>query len=650
MKDSTSTLSEKTILAFLLILGAAFRFYDFGNIPFTHDEFSALFRTGYSSFNELIEKGVLVDFHPAGIQVFLHYYITLFGEQEWIVKLPFTLMGVSSIYLVYKIGKEWFNSKTGLLAAAFISSTQYFIFYSQIARPYIAGLFFGLLALLYWKRFLFNGKTASFKAFVLWIVFAALCAYIHYYLLLSLIILSIIGLFIVPKSRRPLYALSGIGIFILYLPHLNLFLKQLSKGGVESWLGKPDPDFLKDFGYYLFEYSTGFILIIASLILVGLISCFSKVKIGKLWWVSFLFFSISFATGYYYSVHVNAILQFSGLIFSVPLLLLALFYLMSHKNWIFYPALFSLLLFGSYGLIFQRNHYSILYESPYREITKKAMEAMIDSKVKPLIILDNRKDVLSYYCKGWKKNSDFIFLTDNTTSTEEFDEIFKNSDATHLALGLFVSSPSELLPIAQHYFPFIEERESYYHGEYYLLSKKGTSSINITEYETSLSFNAPIEPNYWSEIVNKSIFTDTVSGEKYTLYNDDSPNPISLLIPHLDQFPHYSNEFIDLRAEIEWDESSENTHLAIAIYQGTEIINWETSPLHAFGETHENKHWVFHSFPLNAVDWNQKDLSLKAFIYNPDKLAYKLYQFKAKIRKGNPKLYGLYKPLIEMEF
>ena len=56
------------------------RFYDFFEIPMTYDGFSALFRTRYETFYDLIEKGIKPDAHPAGIQVFEYFLVKLVGE------------------------------------------------------------------------------------------------------------------------------------------------------------------------------------------------------------------------------------------------------------------------------------------------------------------------------------------------------------------------------------------------------------------------------------------------------------------------------------------------------------------------------------------------------------------------------------------
>ena len=145
-------ISNRAILLLIIFVAAIVRFYRFTDIPFMHDEFSAVFRTNFLSFQELIEKGVKPDGHPAGIQVFLFYWIKIFGSTEWVVKLPFTVMGIFAILLVYLVAKKWYNETVGLISAAFIASIQYTVMYSQIARPYISGLFFSLLMVHYWSR------------------------------------------------------------------------------------------------------------------------------------------------------------------------------------------------------------------------------------------------------------------------------------------------------------------------------------------------------------------------------------------------------------------------------------------------------------------------------------------------------------------
>lgn len=83
-----STLKENNIIIAILGIAVFLRFYGFFNLQYTFDELSALNRLEFDSFIEVIKKGVMIDAHPALIQVFLFYYTKLFGTAEWIVKLP----------------------------------------------------------------------------------------------------------------------------------------------------------------------------------------------------------------------------------------------------------------------------------------------------------------------------------------------------------------------------------------------------------------------------------------------------------------------------------------------------------------------------------------------------------------------------------
>jgi 4-amino-4-deoxy-L-arabinose transferase-like glycosyltransferase len=128
---------KKHFPVILLMLAATFlRLWSFADLPFMYDEFSALLRTHYNSLSELIRVGVMEnDSHPAGVQVFLYYWVKMTGFNEFWVKLPFAVMGISSVFLIYLIGKLWFNETTAIIAACWVSVMQFFVFYSQLARP-----------------------------------------------------------------------------------------------------------------------------------------------------------------------------------------------------------------------------------------------------------------------------------------------------------------------------------------------------------------------------------------------------------------------------------------------------------------------------------------------------------------------------------
>jgi len=184
-------LDNRLVLILIMLVAVALRFYNLFEIPLTHDEFSAIFRTRFSSFLELIQQGVVKDGHPAGVQVFLYYWVKVFGEVDWIIKIPFLLCGVVSVFLVYKIGSLWFNETTGLLSAAVICSTQFTVMYSQIARPYSSGLFLSLAMVYLWSFLMLNPENKFNRNLIAFIALATLCTYNHYFSLLFAFIVGV---------------------------------------------------------------------------------------------------------------------------------------------------------------------------------------------------------------------------------------------------------------------------------------------------------------------------------------------------------------------------------------------------------------------------------------------------------------------------
>jgi len=247
-------LYEYILLAIIIVVGIVLRLWDYQNISFMHDELSALGRLRFDNFSDLINKGVLPDGHPAGVQVFLYYWTALVGTTELLVKLPFILSGIFSIWLSYLIGKLWFDGTTGLLTAVYISSLQFFVMYSQIARPYVSGMFITLLMVYVWSLYFFKNRKPLYL--ILYALFGAMAAYNHHFSLLFTFIVGVSGLFLVKKKDILLYSLSGIAIFILYIPHLSIFFTQLGYGGIGGWLSKPTPLFFYNFLNWIFHFST----------------------------------------------------------------------------------------------------------------------------------------------------------------------------------------------------------------------------------------------------------------------------------------------------------------------------------------------------------------------------------------------------------
>ncbi|HEY9677488.1 MAG TPA: glycosyltransferase family 39 protein [Drouetiella sp.] len=93
--------------------------------------------------------------------------VTMFGEQEWAVRLPSVLFGVATVPIMYiltrTIAPRWISLSTALLTAV----NYQLIFFSQNARGYTGHLFFTLAATLFLVRGLKKDK------FVHWCLYCA---------------------------------------------------------------------------------------------------------------------------------------------------------------------------------------------------------------------------------------------------------------------------------------------------------------------------------------------------------------------------------------------------------------------------------------------------------------------------------------------
>ncbi len=307
----------------ILFVALALRLTGLG-FSYSNDELSALVRLRFDSFSELVDKGFYVDGHPGGIQVFLYYWVKLFGMGEWAVRLPFAVGGVLAVYFAIRVFARWFGQTAGLLTGAFLAFLEFPLLYSQIARPYGAGLLFSMMMVWYWTRLLDNEKPKTGLA-VAYALSSAACMYTHYFSFLFALIVGITGLFCLNRKILPYYLGAGLAAALLFTPHIYITLNHLSIGGVGLWLAKPEKGWLLTHIWYILNESW-FIVITSGVILISSIIFAGKsLRLTRFHLFSFLFFLIPFLTGYFYSREVNPVLQHSVLIFSFPFLIALIF-------------------------------------------------------------------------------------------------------------------------------------------------------------------------------------------------------------------------------------------------------------------------------------------------------------------------------------
>lgn len=634
-------LTNKLLLLFIVVVAIGLRFYNFFEIPFTHDEFSAIFRTQFHSFSELIEKGVRVDGHPAGIQVFLYYWIKIFGISEWVVKLPFILFGIFSVVLIFLIAKIWFNETVGLISAAFISTIQFTVIQSQIARPYSSGLFFTLLMVYFWSLLMKSPQKGFVKNSILFILSSALCAYNHHFSLLFAAIVWLSGLLIVNKQFLVKYLFSGIGIFILYIPHLQIFFHQLSLGGVGGWLAKPHNDYIINYISYIFNFSTFIFLLVAAIVLWG----FYRLRLKELSFKNYLLFSVwfflPFLIGFFYSKYVNAVLQYSVLIFSTPYLLFILFgHLKEQKVFVNYIIVFSILAINIYSLIAERQHYTLFYRSPYLEILNehKAVRFNTDSVFS---VIDSHRKITGNLISRYDIDTNFTWF-DTFSNEKEFASFLNEQSKSYkyFYFGCLSHNEPVNFQIAQKYFPNLLWQKNYQAGCSFLFSKEPKQETGIIDV---LTFDSPASSS-WKNI-NENMISDSVSfsgNNSYLIDNSVEWGPTYSGV--LNNIIDNNYNMIDISVNVLAEGEVNDFLLSTSIESHGQNIHWRSSSYKTFQSVKsDGSKWVtiFSTIKLSDMYLNYKDLEIKIFIWNNNKQRFYIDDFKIKLRDGNPVVYGL---------
>ncbi len=627
-------LSNKIILAFILVAGTLLRFYRYAEIPFAHDEFSALFRTQFSSFSELIQYGVMPDGHPAGIQVFLYYWVQLVGMNEWAIKLPFTLAGIASIWLTFKIGKAWFNETTGLLASTLIAGLQYPIMYSITARPYISGMYFGLMMVYCFTRLV---KETSNRPIIHWIgfvLFGALCAYNHHFSLLFAGLVVVFGTLLVPKHLRLKYLLASLGMAVLYIPHLSIFFHQLSGGGVEGWLAKPTQEFFKNFVQYLFHGSFTLILIVGALVGLG-IATSGKPKWQWKKWTFFLAISILPALiGYIYSIRVNSVLQYSVLIFGFPFALIALFGVLKQQKPMFNLIMVAIILFFSItSLTGARKHYQLVTTPHYKHILTDMDSAKVYGDV--LYLVDSHRKISAYYKNKFEHNTPFYWLDEFKSELElrEFLEIRK--DSFHAVyVGAWSNTNPNFIPVIQEFYPNKKWQNNYVGGCTQLFSNYNYRSEYVITH-----FPKSDDRSGWS-VPNKSMVSEAYAPSRRYCTLDSLSEWSPSFSRKLDSMYLGDNSFIDISVQVKLDNQSR--YSLVAVIEGEEgNIHWSEMDFgRLVNRDSLDYQWVHHSIKLSDINWQNKNAEFKTFVWNKDKDSLEFKDFTVRRRIGNPYQYG----------
>lgn len=629
-------ISDKGLILMLLIIGSVLRFYHAFEIPFTHDEISALNRLKFDTFSELIHGGVRVDGHPALVQVFLYYWTSIVGMSELWVKLPFLILGIGSIGLTYRIGKFWFNSSAGLFAAAFVASLQYPIMYSQIARPYVSGLFFSLLLVYFWTQFLFT-QSPSKRTQIGMVIAAILCSYNHYFSLLFTGIVGLTGLFFLSHKNRKTYLISMGLVLLFFLPHIEIFLYQFSGKGLD-WLGIPTPYYFIEHLQYIFHFHWIVYLLPLSIWIYGM---FKRKNIfhSKFQLIAIIWFMLPITIGIGYSIWVKPVVQHSMLIFSFPFLLLFITsFLPEIKAKAKTVGLICVLSITILTLINQRKHYVVFYHQPFEE-TFNISQWIKDKHANTTFILNDDPKFHDFYFEA--SNIEYLSVFDKIPPANAFVRKLQSLPSDYVLLS---NLPLHLQKVAQEVYPY----------PYYRRNGLNLNLVVFSKYPKDQNKQAILLPYFatkyatsnsnWQPFISDSVF---INKSRFSVNSEQEFGPV--FQKSLQGI--LNSRYTRIHLQIQFKSNpNEKGMLVCSLLKEEQEVMWQAIPLNEFSDSLSVDTWntAYLSTSLTStikpLD-NLADYTLKVLYWNPKKQPIQLRNFEVYLTPGNNIEYAIIEPI-----
>ncbi|MGB0851020.1 MAG: hypothetical protein ACPGTP_07225, partial [Bacteroidia bacterium] len=467
-----------------------------------------------------------------------------------------------------------------------------------------------------------------------YILFSVLCAYNHHFSLLFAAIVGLSGLFFVRGVFLKKYLINGLLIFAVYIPHLSIFFDQLSLGGIEGWLAKPKPDFLQKYLSYIFHYSKWFAIFSVVLTIVGALLYrvkkydFTKLVLFSLW------FLLPIGIGYYYSLEVSSVLQYSVLIFGFPFLFFIIFgHFAELKPYQNLTIVVLILGVGIYSLILGRQHYRLFYNSHYEHIVSDISQVDKD-RDSTLFLVDSHREITKYYCQKNQIEDSILFLTDFSSELSLRKYLQSISEKySQVYLGAWSSTNANIIPMITEYFPNTLWQNNYVGGSTILLTK---GLPDVVSEGSILAFEDVITEG-WSSY---KIELDKVSGNGF--FHLDSTTEWSMAyVDSLNKLVHSEYDFIDISVDAKSRSNVEGMSIVVVVEENGETRHWNNVNFSRFMER-GNTGWskVHHSVQLSDIKYGD-DAVIKTFVWNSKKEEVFLDNYSVIVRPGNSVVYGL---------
>jgi uncharacterized membrane protein len=225
----------------IICLAAALRFVGLGHESLWLDEAYQVVASN-NNVASILQTTIHFDTHPPLYYLLLHYWMLGFGHSEAAVRSLSACLGIISVALVYDVGKELFNRRTGLVASFLLAISTFALWTSQDDRPYSLLMALSALSFLFFVRILRADKPS--KTLVLFYSLAnILLLYTHIY---GVFIVATEVLFMLLFRRnyakaQTAFWFSLVATLIAFSPWIFVFMTSVLGSGVHGldWIPRP---------------------------------------------------------------------------------------------------------------------------------------------------------------------------------------------------------------------------------------------------------------------------------------------------------------------------------------------------------------------------------------------------------------------------
>ena len=331
--------------------------------------YSADFSDPSRTFKSML-KFTLEDVHPPIYQSILWIWYKIFGYTEFSGRSLSAIFGSLGIVAIYFLGKEFFNKKVGLYAAALVSINEFLIHYSQETRSYSLFFLIAVLSYMYLYRTLKNPNKKNI--FFYWLT-TILMFYVHYFSFFLVLTQSAIFIMYMVNTQYKKYllilALLTSLIFSLSIVPLIPYILAHANGEGLSSLSEPSPFY---FIHYIYHgYFSPVLSII--ILLIGIISFKENLK-NKLsseekntLIVLFIWISLGFFLPYLKSILSSPLLSIRYTIAILPAIILAIAYTIWKINGWKKHFLLTIFILYSIKILFT-DYYISINKHQFREV------------------------------------------------------------------------------------------------------------------------------------------------------------------------------------------------------------------------------------------------------------------------------------------